>query len=359
MDKKYICLDIGGTKVLGAVFDEQDNIVMKVKKKTKAEKGMEQIEEKIISVVEELINEAKIGKDELGAIGAGAPGVINEDTGEIIYAPNLPWRNYDIKSKIEDKFNVPFYLGNEANVGMIGEWKYGAAVKRENVVGIFIGTGVGGGLIINNKLFSGPKHLAGELGHMVLNTEGPYCNCGQRGCFEAYASKVAITRDLKLQIERGRKTILKDLIEPDMSIIKSKALKKAVDEKDEVALEIMDRAVYYMAAGTGSGAKLDAGQIGCMRHGAAERIDFLHQMPFANTADGGVATHLAQGFDIVGQQQRAHTTAGSRQRGFSASVTTTNDDHIVMLRLFQDFIHIRMLVETARCSATVDSCDGF
>ena len=129
MGKKYICLDIGGTKVLGAVFDEKDNIVLKVKKKTKAEKGIEVIEDKIISVVQELIDEAKIDKNELGAIGAGAPGVINEDIGEIIFAPNLPWRNYDIKSIIEKKFNVPFYLGNDANVGMIGDWKYGEVIN--------------------------------------------------------------------------------------------------------------------------------------------------------------------------------------------------------------------------------------
>ncbi|NLD46095.1 MAG: ROK family protein [Clostridiaceae bacterium] len=252
MGKKYICLDIGGTKILGVVFDENDKIITKIKKKTKAEKGMEQIEEKIISVVGELIDEAGIVEGELAAIGAGAPGVINEDTGEIIYAPNLPWRNYDIKSIIEGKFKVPFYLGNDANVGILGEWKYGAAVNRKNVIGIFAGTGIGGGIILGNRLYSGPRHLAGELGHMILNTEGPYCNCGQRGCLEAYAGKIAITREIKLQIDRGRKTILKDLMGEDMSIVKSKALKKAVDEKDPVALEIMDRVVYYLAAASGS-----------------------------------------------------------------------------------------------------------
>lgn len=252
MSKKYICLDIGGTKILGVVFDENDKIISKVKKKTKAERGMEQIEEKIIGVVEELIDEAGMKEGELAAIGAGAPGVINEDTGEIIYAPNLPWRNYDIKSIIEAKFNVPFYIGNDANVGILGEWKYGAAVGRKNVIGIFAGTGIGGGIIINDRLYSGPRHLAGEVGHMVLNTEGPYCNCGQRGCLEAYAGKIAITREIRLQIERGRKTILKDLMGEETSVIKSKALKKAVDEKDPVALEIMDRVVYYLAAASGS-----------------------------------------------------------------------------------------------------------
>ncbi len=251
MGKKHICLDIGGTKVLGALLDEKDNITFKVKKKTKADKGLEKIEERIIDVVDEVIKESGVDKKEIAAIGAGAPGVINEETGEIIYAPNLPWNKYDIKKVMENKFGIPFYIGNDANMGMLGEWKYGIAAKKENVVGLFIGTGVGGGLIINNKLFAGKRHDAGELGHMTLNTEGPYCNCGQRGCLEAYASKIAITREIKVQIERGRKTVLKDLMENDV-IIKSKALKEAIDAKDGVALEVMDRAIYYLAAGTGN-----------------------------------------------------------------------------------------------------------
>ncbi|WP_010248328.1 ROK family protein [Acetivibrio cellulolyticus] len=251
MGKKHICLDIGGTKVLGAILDEKDNITFKVKKKTKVDKGLEKVEERIIDVVDELIKESGTDKNEIAAIGAGAPGVINEETGEIIYAPNLPWKNYDIKKVMEKRFGIPFYIGNDANMGMLGEWKYGMAVKKENVVGIFVGTGVGGGLIINNKLFTGKRHDAGELGHMSLNTEGPYCNCGQRGCLEAYASKISITREIKVQIERGRKTILKDLLGED-SIIKSKDLKEAIDAKDSLALEVMDRAVYYLAAGTGN-----------------------------------------------------------------------------------------------------------
>ncbi|TYQ15935.1 UNVERIFIED_CONTAM: glucokinase [Acetivibrio alkalicellulosi] len=252
MASKYICMDIGGTKVLGAIIDEKNNIIYRVKKKTRAEKGVEIIEERIISVAQDLLKESGIEKSDIVAIGAGAPGVINEDKGEIIYAPNLPWKNYDIKKAIENKFGIPFFLGNDANIGMMGEWKYGAAVKKKNVVGIFVGTGVGGGLVINNKLFSGPRYLAGELGHMVLNPEGPYCNCGQRGCLEAYSGKVSMTKEIKNQIQRGRSTILKDLIDMEEGVIRSKPLKMAVDQKDSLAIEVVDKAVYYLAAGAGS-----------------------------------------------------------------------------------------------------------
>jgi glucokinase len=252
MGKSYICLDIGGTKVLGAIIDENNNIIYRLKKKTKAEEGFGKIEERIIKLVEELIAESGLEKNSLAAIGAGAPGIIDENTGEIIYAPNLPWRNYNIRGVIEDKFKVPFYLGNDVKLGVLGEWKYGAGINRKNLAGIFVGTGVGGGLIIDNKLFTGARHTAGEVGHMVINTEGHYCNCGQRGCLEAYTSKIAMAREIKAQIAMGRKTVLKELMDANVTNIRSKVLKKAVEEKDELALEVLDRTIYYLAAGAGS-----------------------------------------------------------------------------------------------------------
>jgi glucokinase len=252
MSKRYICLDIGGTKVLGAVFDEKKNIIYKVKKKTKVEKGLEKIEETIFKVVDDLVSEAKLDKNDLAAISAGAPGVIDQNKGEIIYAPNLPWKNYNIRNIVEDRYKVPFYIGNDVNVGVMGEWKYGAGIKKKNIVGLFVGTGVGGGLIIDNKLYTGSRFAAAEMGHMVLNTEGPYCNCGQKGCLEAYTSKIAMAREIRTQLERGRQSVLKEIMEDNMSIFKSKELRKAVDSKDDLAIEVVDRAVYYLAAGAGS-----------------------------------------------------------------------------------------------------------
>ena len=129
MAKKYdICLDIGGTKILGVVFDEERNIVYRLKKKTKQEGDDEgNVEKVIISVAQEMIQEAGIKKDQVHAIAAGAPGVIDQDAGIVLFSPNLPWRDYDIKTPIEKKFGVPFYIGNDVNVGVLGEFKYGAA----------------------------------------------------------------------------------------------------------------------------------------------------------------------------------------------------------------------------------------
>lgn len=252
MAKSYnICLDIGGTKVLGAIFDEKENIVYRLKKKTKeGGDSSENVEEVIISVVDEMIKESGIKKSQINAIAAGAPGVINQETGVVLFSPNLPWRNYDIKTPLEKKFGVPFYIGNDVNVGVLGEYKYGAGKGYKNIVGFFVGTGMGGGLILDGKLFTGNEFKAAEYGHMVLNPEGPLCNCGQRGCLEAFSSKKGMSAYIREQAARGRECMLADKIEN--GVFKSKILKKSIAAKDTVTMEAVDRACHYLAVATGN-----------------------------------------------------------------------------------------------------------
>ena len=252
MDEFYdICLDIGGTKTLGAVFDSKQNIVHRLKKKTTAGGGSSQnVEEVIISVVDEMLTEMGIKKKQLRAIAAGAPGVIDQDDGIVLFSPNLPWRDYDIASPIRNKFGAPFYIGNDVNVGVLGEHQYGAAKGYHNVVGFFVGTGMGGGLILNDKLFTGNAFKAAEYGHMVLNSEGPLCNCGQRGCLESFSSKKGMVAYIAQQVNRGRKSYMSDKIENN--IFKSRALQKALEKKDAVAMEAVDRACHYLAIATGN-----------------------------------------------------------------------------------------------------------
>ena len=174
MSGKYnVCLDIGGTKVLGAIFNEQDEIIYRLKKRTK-ENGddVSNIEDIIINTVKEMLDEAGLKKSDINAISAGAPGVSDSATGVVLFTPNLPWRNYDLRTPIEKKFGAKFYIGNDVNCGVLGEYRYGAAKGYNNVVGIFPGTGVGGGFIINGELYTGTGFKAGEIGHMVLNPKG-------------------------------------------------------------------------------------------------------------------------------------------------------------------------------------------
>ncbi len=246
-----ICLDVGGTKVLGVIFNEKDEIVYRLKKKSKGNgNSSENVEKVIISVVEEMLQESGIKKSEVCAIASCAPGVIDQDKGIVLFTPNLPWRNYDIKGSMEKKFGIPFFIGNDVNLGVLGEFKFGAARGYKNVVGFFVGTGVGGGLILNGELYTGNQFKAGEYGHMIIDPEGPLCNCGQRGCLESYSSKQGMSAYVRQQVSRGRESMLAEAVSE--GVFRSKQLKKALAANDAVAQEAVDRACHYLAVATGS-----------------------------------------------------------------------------------------------------------
>ena len=253
MAKRYnICLDVGGTKVLGAIFNEKDEIIYRLKKRSKSEvEGSADVEKVIISVIEEMIKESGIDRSELNAIASCAPGVIDQDRGIVLFTPNLPWRNYDIAGAMRKRFGVPFFVGNDVNLGVLGEYKFGAAQGYRNIVGFFPGTGMGGGLILDGKLFTGNQCKAAEYGHMILDPEGPLCGCGQRGCLEAFSSKKGMSDYIRQQVSRGRACVLADDV-ANGAIFRSKKLKKALAAKDKVAMEAVDRACHYLAIATGN-----------------------------------------------------------------------------------------------------------
>ena len=253
MAKRYnICLDVGGTTVLGAIFNEKDEIIYRLKKRSKSEgEGSADVEKVIISVIEEMIKESGIDRSELNAIASCAPGVIDQDRGIVLFTPNLPWRNYDIAGAMRKRFGVPFFVGNDVNLGVLGEYKFGAAQGYRNIVGFFPGTGLGGGLILDGKLFTGNQCKAAEYGHMILDPEGPLCGCGQRGCLEAFSSKKGMSDYIRQQVSRGRECLLAEDV-ANGAIFRSKKLKKALAAKDKVAMEAVDRACHYLAIATGN-----------------------------------------------------------------------------------------------------------
>ena len=252
MSETYnICLDVGGTKVLGAIFNENREIVYRLKKRSKGEGNAAQnVEKVIVGVVEEMLKESGIKKSDVNAIASCAPGVIDQDNGIVLFTPNLPWKNYDMKGSMEKQFGKPFFVGNDVNLGVLGEYKYGAAKGYKNVVGFFVGTGMGGGLILNGELYTGNQFKGAEYGHMILDPEGPLCNCGQRGCLEAFSSKQGMSAYIRQQVGRGRKSEMAEAVAD--GVFRSKYLKKALANKDAVAVEAVDRACHYLAVATGN-----------------------------------------------------------------------------------------------------------
>ena len=246
-----ICLDVGGTKVLGVIFNEKDEIIFRLKKRSKdAGEGAADVEKVIVDVVEEMIRESGIDRSKLNAVASCAPGVIDQDKGIVLFTPNLPWRDYDMAGAMRKKFGVPFFVGNDVNLGVLGEYHFGAARGYRNVVGFFVGTGMGGGLILNGSLYTGNQFKAAEYGHMILDPEGPLCNCGQRGCLEAFSSKQGMSAYIRQQVSRGRETMMAEAVQD--GVFRSKKLKKALAAGDAVAVEAVDRACHYLAVATGN-----------------------------------------------------------------------------------------------------------
>ena len=252
MPESYnICLDVGGTKVLGAIFNEKDEIIYRLKKRSKSGgSGSTDVEKVIVSVVEEMIKESGIDRKKLNAIASCAPGVIDQERGVVLFTPNLPWRDYDMASSMRKKFGVPFYVGNDVNLGVLGEYHFGVGRGYQNIVGFFVGTGMGGGLVLNGSLYTGHQFKAAEYGHMILDPEGPLCNCGQRGCLEAFSSKQGMSAYIRQQVSRGRKCAMADDVKE--GVFRSKKLVAALKEKDPVAMEAVDRACHWLAVATGN-----------------------------------------------------------------------------------------------------------
>ena len=252
-DDYVVGVDMGGTKILAAVIDAKGEIVQQTKRATKPKKGPEEVIERITRCIREAIASAELNSSQIRAIGIGSPGPLDPETGVIIFAPNLGWSNVPLKAKLEANLSIPTFVDNDVNVGTLGEYAFGAGQGVKNLVGIFVGTGIGGGIILDGKLFHGVNKTAGEVGHMIVEAKGPRCGCGNFGCLEAVASRTAITRDLqKAILKKGKKSKLTELNGGNLDLIRSKAIARAVKQGDKPTIKVVQRAAKYLGISVAS-----------------------------------------------------------------------------------------------------------
>ena len=252
MSKYSIGTDLGGTKVLtGLVNKETGEVVSFVKKKTKKDKGPEKIIQKIINSIREVIEVSEVPISEIEDIGIGAAGQIDRENGIIINAPNLDCSNLKLKEIIENEFNLPLLLGNDVEIATIGEMYFGAGKGESDYVCIFVGTGIGSGIVQNGRLRYGTTGTAGEIGHIIVDAGGRSCGCGGCGCLEAYASRLAIEKRIIGALKKGRKSDIVNYLVEDKPI-KTSMIKKSLDNKDELILQIINEASDYLASGLAS-----------------------------------------------------------------------------------------------------------
>ncbi len=246
----FVGVDLGGTKILSGVFSAKLELKGTTKLSTKADRGVDAVIERIARCVKEAVDECDLNLSQVRGIGIGAPGAVDTEAGRVIFAPNLPgWKDVPLKKSLEKILDVPVFLGNDCNVCTLGVFDQEYKAKPRDLIGIFIGTGIGGGLILNGDLYHGHNLTAGEIGHMVIEVNGPKCGCGNRGCFEALASRTAIFREIQSAVKDGQETLLTDMLGKDLSDMRSGDLRKAIRRGDKLATKVVEAAAEFAGIG--------------------------------------------------------------------------------------------------------------
>jgi len=232
---------MGGTKILAAVINSTQGIVARAKMATKSNSSEKEYIDELTAITHQVISDSGLNESRIKAVCIGIPGSVNPYTGRIGLAPNLGLKNFFIKKKLQKMIPFPILIENDVNIGALGIKNFGVGKNSRNMLMMFIGTGIGGALIFDGKIYRGTNFMAGEIGHMIVQENGPVCGCGKKGCFEAFASRTAIVRNILADKRTKKKSIIGKLV-PSGEKIRSKALAEAVRKKDKVVLEHLKNA---------------------------------------------------------------------------------------------------------------------
>lgn len=249
MANYFIGVDLGGTKILTAVADQKGNILADVKMATEVEKGEEYIINNIEKSIRSAVANAELDLEEIKRIGVGSPGPLSIKKGIVYETSNLPFENFPIVEMLESKVNIPVVLENDANAAALGEKLFGAGIDSKVMVYITISTGIGGGLILEEKVFHGSNDGAGEVGHMIIEPSGPTCGFGQhKGCLEAMASGTAIIRNVKNELKNDSDKWLKNYA-GKIEDIEGYDIARAARNGDMLAQKVYQEAGRYLGIG--------------------------------------------------------------------------------------------------------------
>jgi glucokinase len=253
--KRFIGCDLGGTNLRAAIVDvETGTVLHHMSVPTLAREGHDSVMKRMADLVLQVIQFSGLKKDDIGGIGIGVPGVLDLEKGETLLLPNLPgtWPHVPLRDTISNLTGLPATLLNDARSITFGEWRFGAGRGVETVAVLAIGTGIGGGLVINGQLHLGIGGTAGELGHTVIDYNGPRCGCGNYGCLEVYASGPAIAAMGMKAVTQGLTTKIGEMCEYDLNRITPKLIAKAAESGDEIACDIYERAGFYLGVAASS-----------------------------------------------------------------------------------------------------------
>jgi glucokinase len=248
----FVGVDLGGTNLRAAIVNTDSGDFINLKQvPSRAEEGHDAVMQRMVRLIKDVIRLSPYDESQIGGIGIGAPGILDLENGVVLFLPNLPgtWPNVPLKHIIEQGVGLPTRILNDVRAMTLGEWTFGAGRGVDTMACFAIGTGVGGGLVINGKLHLGIGGTGGELGHQIIDMNGPPCGCGSAGCLEAFASGPAIAAMGVKAVMQGLTTSIGEKADYDLNKISTKLIAEAALEGDTIAKSIYERAGFYIGIG--------------------------------------------------------------------------------------------------------------
>ena len=242
-------IDLGGTNIVAGVVDENYKIIATAKRKTNCPRPADEIISDMAAVSLEAVEAAGLKLEDIDSAGVGTPGAINPSDGIVCYANNLEFYDVPMAQMLKERTGIDFYIENDANAAAYGEFVAGAGKGTKNFIMITLGTGVGGGIIIDGKIYSGSNYAGGELGHTVICVDGEMCTCGRQGCLEAYASATALIRQTKQAMIKYPKSVMWELSDNDINKVSGRTAFDAMRKGDEAATQVVNNYINYIAVG--------------------------------------------------------------------------------------------------------------
>jgi glucokinase len=294
-------IDMGGTSLRALVVNSHNEILAIEKEPTNVTHKPDALIRDLAAMVEDVVRAAGLRKSQLRAVSIGAPGAVDPEHGVVYHAPNLGWDAVPLGATLGKLLHVPVFAENDVNAGVVGEHALGAGRGAKELVGIFVGTGIGGGIISKGQLYLGSRGAAAEVGHMIVQVDGPLCGCGNHGCIEALASRTAMERDVREAIRGGEKScVLKLMEERGKDRMTSSIIQRALKKNDPVMRKVVKRAQYYLGMLVASVVNMLDPECVVIGGGIAERLGEYYIAPIRKTAyENFLRRHDAERVKVV------------------------------------------------------------
>ena len=295
----WVGFDLGGTKMLAKVYDSKFRELGQERRRTKERSGAEAGLERIVKTIRKALESAGVDPKQLGGIGVGFPGPVDMETGKLLEAVNLGWEDMPLREALASEFGCPAFIANDVDVGVYGEYRFGAAKSARCVVGVFPGTGIGGGCVYRGKIFRGKYSSVMEIGHVQVNPHGKLCGCGRYGCLETEASRLAIAAEVAKAAYRGEAPHVRQEIGSDLHEIRSAALARAIQEGDTIVEQIIRRAADKIGMAVGNLVTIMCPDAIVLGGGLVEALPELFLEPVTTMARSTCMPPLAEMFKVV------------------------------------------------------------